>query len=798
MFVESLEERSCPSVTFGAVGDSASDEWSVIGITGYYTWIEFLNLTGAADFGEITNFPSGDPRGVSGGIGFEYNYAAYGATTQNYLGQDQTFSNPPRVVENYHSQVGSPTHPDDWGGVRKLGLDGTIEYLAFFIGESDLLNILGPTGLADGPRPDIIDGVISRITQGLDIATANQTSPVKVILLQLHDLAQLPAWDPFNFTAQENANIAANVLDYNSKLETLANNRGYGLVNLANLWNQAISPEGLVIHGWQIDPYDTETPGESFEGEDNFFIIDGFHPTPIIHAMWANMVLEEIIDHFGETDVELFTDKELVHYSGLDPQDAPIAIASGPYTLVPENSLALNAFGSYDPDLGDVLSYSWDINGDGVFGDAVGVDPTLTWAELVALGIEPSEVYNVRVQVDDGFSFDNITVSDPVTLTVASGPPVANAGGTYSAQDGEAILLSGEASTDATEYAWDLDNDGEYDDAFGPTAIFTATLGGITEVGLFVIGPNGSDTDTATIEITNAIPSVGLIGTQQTLRGQTSVFVVAAYDPSPTQMAAGFTYEFDWDGDGDVDETVQDASLAVFLHTFSTVGDFNVAVRAVDDLGAASPWAVNPVSVVNDPPIAFVQSLTPAVRGQQTVFIVGAYDLSPLDLEAGFTYQIDWNGNGTVDQTVNGPYLAIVLHTFSTVGQFTVKVRAVDVGGAISDWTSWLVNVTATGGSAPQSQSLDASLLLAGRLTTDDPSPPRSQAATESPADKGKDGGTRMELGTSSDRAARMDEVLTRGGWDSVPSLSSPDERHLQTNELALDLAIALADQTLS
>ena len=49
-------------------------------------------------------------------------------------------------------------------------------------------------------------------------------------------------------------------------------------------------------------------------------------------------------------------------------------------------ALALDASHTADPD-GDPLTYSWDINGDGVFGDATGAKPTLTWAQLEALGI---------------------------------------------------------------------------------------------------------------------------------------------------------------------------------------------------------------------------------------------------------------------------------------------------------------------------------------------------------------------------------------------------------------------------
>lgn len=107
---------------------------------------------------------------------------------------------------------------------------------------------------------------------------------------------------------------------------------------------------------------------------------------------------------------------------------APVADAGGPYTVAEGGNVTLDADQSSDPD-GDTLTYSWDLNGDGAFGDATGVNPTLTWAQLEALGLSdgPAAISNVTVRVDDGHGH---TVISPATgLTIENVPPQGSISG---------------------------------------------------------------------------------------------------------------------------------------------------------------------------------------------------------------------------------------------------------------------------------------------------------------------------------------------------------------------------------
>ena len=84
------------------------------------------------------------------------------------------------------------------------------------------------------------------------------------------------------------------------------------------------------------------------------------------------------------------------------PNQRPVADAGDLYTIDEGSSLRLKASGSSDPD-GDSLTFSWDVNGDGVFDDATGETPTLTWAQLTELGIDDDrQGIQVTVRVDDG------------------------------------------------------------------------------------------------------------------------------------------------------------------------------------------------------------------------------------------------------------------------------------------------------------------------------------------------------------------------------------------------------------
>ncbi len=126
------------------------------------------------------------------------------------------------------------------------------------------------------------------------------------------------------------------------------------------------------------------------------------------------------------------------HYTGTPSYAASVdsvahevtlsADAGGPYTVAEGASLTLDGSGSSPG-----ATYGWDVNDDGDFTDAVGQTPTLTWAQLEALGINdgPSD-HTVMLQVRSGavLQLDSTTlaVTNTAPTSVLTGDLIATVG----------------------------------------------------------------------------------------------------------------------------------------------------------------------------------------------------------------------------------------------------------------------------------------------------------------------------------------------------------------------------------
>ncbi|MGD9646608.1 MAG: PKD domain-containing protein, partial [Pirellulales bacterium] len=239
------------------------------------------------------------------------------------------------------------------------------------------------------------------------------------------------------------------------------------------------------------------------------------------------------------------------HYRFTD-NAPPTVHAGGPYVVSDGGSLALSAALSSDPE-NDTLAYSWDINGNGVYGDATGVSPTLTWAQLGALGLTTAPgSHNVSVRVNDGHG--NPVTSVATTLSIVFQVPAANPGGPYTVTEGSTIQLNGGGTGTITSYAWDLDNDGFFETS-GQNVNFSRSDNGSSTVHLRVTSPGGTATSSTTVTVTNAPPVPTMFPPPRTLvRGLPTTFALASSDVGVFDRIV--LYEIDWNNDNKIDEVL--------------------------------------------------------------------------------------------------------------------------------------------------------------------------------------------------------------------------------------------------
>jgi ABC-type phosphate/phosphonate transport system substrate-binding protein/PKD repeat protein len=197
-------------------------------------------------------------------------------------------------------------------------------------------------------------------------------------------------------------------------------------------------------------------------------------------------------------------------------------------------------------------------------------------------------------------------------------PPIANAGEEYGADEGEEIVLDACESSDPDGeialWEWDLDNDGEFNDATGVNTSIVYPDNGSYTVGLRVTDDNGAtDTTTAQIDVFNAPPAVGEItATGEPIRSETQLIVSADFtDPGVLDT---HTAIWDW-GDGSQCSTDTDPECAVTevsgsgivagSHTYTIPGVYTILLSVTDKDGGSGE-AMFQFIVVYDPEQGFV------------------------------------------------------------------------------------------------------------------------------------------------------------------------------------------------
>ena len=283
------------------------------------------------------------------------------------------------------------------------------------------------------------------------------------------------------------------------------------------------------------------------------------------------------------------------------------------------------------------------------------------------------------------------------TVPKPSLPSMASAGANISALRGRITSFGGAVTAradEATQYAWDFDGDGTFDDESSLITGFSFTYDtiGVFSAVFRVTGALGLvDLDTLQVTVTNPplviqnfqAPSNAIIGV-----------VVEMNVNARVDFGIITNYEWDLNGDGSWDSSGME--LSYMEKTYRTMGKATVIVRVTDsDFNQVLDTAVIVVGTdfVNFPPEidGLILSDTVVTIKDSVGFRV---DFSDGNTRADIRkFEWDLNGDGVYEITKIHPSSTTsdsVTGYFSAVGSLTVKVRLTDSSGVVANQSAIL------------------------------------------------------------------------------------------------------------
>ena len=367
---------------------------------------------------------------------------------------------------------------------------------------------------------------------------------------------------------------------------------------------------------------------------------------------------------------------------------------------------------------GTPQSFAWDLDHDGLYDDAVGPAPTLTWADLISLGLGDNGAYPVAVRVTyaDCGATSVHTSSATATLTITNAAPTASFATSAQAL-GLAIFEGGSATVSFSDahdsapadeagglrYAFDFGNDGSFEIANSSNPVAAVPAAFLRNNGvLYIRGTvtdkdGGASTYLTSISVRNVAPTVALAAVAAVAEGQVATLGGVIADPGALDR---FSVTVDW-GDGTV-LTYPGLAAGAFSYSHpyannpaaSAAGRYTPRVT-VDDGDGGVGSAQTTAAVANLAPHLGGLLLTPTLTEGQAASLTGTVtDPGILDRHS---LTVDW-GDGSVAQTVTldvGTTAFNLSHPYLDDGSYPVSVAVSDEdGGADQPATSLQVAVS--------------------------------------------------------------------------------------------------------
>lgn len=216
-----------------------------------------------------------------------------------------------------------------------------------------------------------------------------------------------------------------------------------------------------------------------------------------------------------------------------------------------------------------IVAWDWDLNADGQFTDASGP---------VANHLFPSAgTFQVGLRI----TTDQANVVVAYKLVTVHPNPVANFSAPNVCKGQNSILTSTStiSSGSIVSWEWDLDNDGQYDDATGQSVTHNFGNDGGYIVGLRVTSNHGCVATTSETVVIDPMPSVNFTA-QNVCLGDETVLTGTA------NVGSGQIASYEWELNGD--NQFNDATGPSVTQQFISDGNYQIGLRVTTDQGCVA------------------------------------------------------------------------------------------------------------------------------------------------------------------------------------------------------------------
>lgn len=377
----------------------------------------------------------------------------------------------------------------------------------------------------------------------------------------------------------------------------------------------------------------------------------------------------------------------------------PTVVITGAPATSPEGTAIVLGSTVTDPGVADTFTYAWSVTKNGLpysSGNSTGFTFTP----------DDNGLYVVTLNVTDD---DTLVGSTTAAITVTNVNPVLgvlNLTSSTISENGSTTLSGtytdvGSADTHMLTVNW---GDGTADQVqvvsggtFNLTHQYlddnpTGTPSDVNTISVTVTDDDGgSATSTTSVTVNNVAPAATIVGAPVSSNEGTAINLSSTVTDPGTLDTITTAWSVTKNGN-----PYSSGTGSTFSFTPDDNGTYVVTFTATDDdTGVGTD--VETITINNVAPTAGIAGPGLVVTGQPVTYTLTATDVSPIDQAANFTFNIDWDGNGTTDQTIVGPSGTQVTHTFATPGAVTVRVTATDKDGGVSAVATLPVTVASTG-----------------------------------------------------------------------------------------------------